>query len=79
MSKWCSRNYLDLIVGKTKELGFDNRQKQNVKDLVTINTVPVKLESEYKYLRVVIQNNLKWGAHVEMLVKKANKRMYHVR
>ena len=79
MSKWCSSTYLDLNARKTRELVFDNRQKQNVKDPVSINAVPVKFESEYMYLGVVMQNNLKLEAHLEMLMEKANKRMYCIR
>ena len=79
VSEWCSENYLDLNVGKTKELVFDNRQKQNIKEPVNINNSVVKIETKYKYLGVTIQDNLKWDEHVQMQVKKANKRMYHVR
>ena len=58
---------------------FDPRKKQNAKDNVIINCSTVETVHSYKYLGVTIQDNLKWDQHVNIQVKKANKRMYHVR
>ena len=79
VSNWCSENYLDLNVTKTKEIILDRRKNQNNKTAVTINNKPVTIVKSYKYLGVVIQDNLKWNEHVEAQSKKANQRMYHVR
>ena len=79
VSNWCTKNFLDLNVSKTKEMIFDPRKKQNAKDNVIINCSTVETVHSYKYLGVTIQDNLKWDQHVNIQVKKANKRMYHVR
>ena len=79
VSDWCSENYLDLNVTKTKEMILDMRKKQNCKTPVTISNSSVAVVSSYKYLGVIIQDNLKWKEHVEAQTKKANKRMYNVR
>lgn len=79
VSNWCSDNHLDLNVTKTKEMVFDNRKKQNHKEPIVINNTPVCLAKSYKYLGVIIQDNLKWNEHVTGQVKKADRRMYHVR
>ena len=50
-----------------------------MKKPIPINNANVEIVSSYKYLGVVIQNNLKWDLHVSTQLKKANKRMYHVR
>ena len=75
VSDWCSENYLDLNVTKTKEMILDMREKQNSKTQVTINNSSVAIVSSYKYLGVIIQDNLKWNEHVEAQTNKANKRI----
>ena len=79
VSEWCSNNYLNLNVSKTKEMILDMRKNKNVKTPVTINDSPVDIVPSYKYLGVTIQDNLKWNEHIEIQTKKANKRMYNVR
>ena len=58
---------------------LDMREKQNSKTQVTINNSFVAVVSSYKYLGVIIQDNLKWNEHVEAQTNKAHKRMYNVR
>ena len=79
VSSWCNENHLNLNAGKTKELIFDFRKIQNDKAPIIINNTSVKQVPSYKYLGVIIQNNLKWNEHVTAQVKKADQRMYHVR
>ena len=79
VSSWCNENHLNLNAGKTKELMFDFRKIQNDKAPIIINNTSVKQVPSYKYLGVIIQNNLKWNEHVTTQVKKADQRMYHVR
>ena len=79
VASWCSANFLDLNVSKTKEMIIDFRRNQNKKDPIHINDSEVDIVSSYKYLGVTIQDDLKWDTHVDMQLKKANKRMYHVR
>lgn len=66
-------------MSKTKEIIFDFRNNKNVKSPVCINDSNVDIVKSYKYLGLTIQDNLKWDIHVQNQVKKANKRMYHVR
>ena len=56
---------------------FDFRKIQNDKAPIIINNTSVKQVPSYKYLGVIIQNNLKWNEHVTAQVKKADQRMYH--
>ena len=79
VSSWCNENHLNLNAGKTKELIFDFRKIQNDKAPIIINNTSVKQVPSYKYLGVIIQNNLKWKEHVTAQVKKADQMMYHVR
>ena len=74
-----NENHLNLNAGKTKEMIFDFRKIQNDKAPIIINNTSVKQVPSYKYLGLIIQNNLKWNEHVTAQVKKADQRMYHVR
>ena len=44
-----------------------------------INDTVIDRETEFKLLGVVIQDNLKWNSHISSILKKANKRICHVR
>lgn len=79
VSEWCTSNYLELNVSKTKEMIFDFRKsKYCEKDPVIIHGCPVSITDQYKYLGVTVQSNLKWDIHVKNQIVKANKRMYQV-
>ena len=78
VSKWCDDHYLQLNVGKTKELIFDFRRNKHEHLPVNIKGDNVKIVSEYKYLGCIIEENLKWEEHVITQVKKANKRLYNL-
>ena len=79
LSYWCCDNHLDLNVTKLWKLFFDFRKKPNNKQPIILSGSNVNLVESYKYLGVTIQNNLKWNIHVRNQVKKANRRMFHVR
>jgi hypothetical protein len=79
VTEWCANNYLDLNATKTKEMVFDFRKNLNTKTPVNLDGSDVELVKSYKYLGVTIQDDLKWDSHIETQIKKANKRMYHVR
>jgi len=79
VTNWCTNNYLDLNASKTKEIIFDRRKNQNTKIPVTIDNTQVAIVPSYKYLGVIIQEDLKWHEHVKAQAKKANQRMYFVR
>ena len=57
---------------------FDFRKTQNDKAPIIINNTSVKQVPSYKYLGVIIQNNLKWNEH-DCDCTKAAQRMYYVR
>ena len=75
VSSWCNENHLNLNARKTKEMIFDLRKIQNDKAPIIINNTSVKQVPSYKYLGVIIQNNLKWNEHVTAQVKKQTKRL----
>ena len=61
MTSWCYENYLDLNVGKTKEMMFDFRKIKENKAPIRTNNASVGQVPSYKHLGVAIQKNLKWN------------------
>ena len=55
------------------------RKGKNSNEAITMNNSAVDIVPSYKYLGVIIQDDLKWNLHVETQTKKASKRMYSVR
>ena len=73
------QSHLNLNAGKTKGMLFDFRKTWNDKAPIIVNNTSVKHVLSYKYLGVIIKNNLKWNEHVTAQVKKADQRICHVR
>ena len=48
-------------------------------ETLRINNAQVERVSQFKLLGVWQQNNLRWNYHVEQTIKKACKRLYHLR
>ena len=79
MVTWCSDNFLELNVKKTKEVVVDFRRKPNPPIPLEINGETVEMVKEFKYLGTVIDNKLDWGANTTSLVKKSNQKMFYLR
>ena len=77
--QWCDQNYLELNVGKTKELLIDFRKSKNTPDPVTINNKEVERVESFKYLGVIIDNKLSWNQNTDSIVNKLNTRLYCLR
>lgn len=77
--EWCDSNFLNLNVSKTKEMVLDFRRNKNNKEHIAINGSDVEFVPSYKYLGCTLQEDLSWDTHINNQVKKANKRLYHVR
>ena len=78
-SDWCKDNYLDLNVKKTKEMIIDFRVKKEEMKPVLINSQPVDVVENYKYLGTIIDNKLSGCDNAQRIYKKANQRLYFVR
>jgi len=50
LNEWCEESFLEINVGKTKELVLDARKTKNVFVPVKVNNEPVELVSNFKYL-----------------------------
>lgn len=81
LSSWCKDNNLDLNVTKTKEVVVDfRRERQKIQYApLKIFGHPVERVSSYKYLGVLISEDLAWTLHTSTLIKKARQRLFHLR
>lgn len=76
---WCQSSYLDLNVKKTKEMIFDFRKKKEVPDSIIINSEPVERVSQYKYLGVIIDDQLSGSQNTDMVYTKGQQRLHFMR
>ena len=74
--QYCEDNYLEFNVTKTKEMVIDFRKNSVIPEPLIIKDCVVKRASVYKYLGVMVNNELTWGDHVDQLIKKLNSRLY---
>ena len=75
-STWCTDNYLDLNVKKTKELVIDFRRMPTTVPDLYIDDVKVERVNEYKYLGTVIDNKLNFDSNTHTIHKKCQSRLY---
>ena len=78
-NEWCQSNYLNLNVKKTKEMIFDFRKNKCLPENIVINNEPVERVTQYKYLGVVIDNQLTGTQNTDMVYKKGQQRLHFMR
>jgi hypothetical protein len=76
---WCKDNFLTLNVTKTKEMLIDFRIKKSPLVPVKIDNESVEVVDKYKYLGVIIDDQLSMKANVEQVTCKSRKRLYFLR
>ena len=79
IQQWAEQNDMRLNVKKCKEMVICFlRQSPNIVPL-HINGNPLSIVSSFKVLGVTLNDHLKWNDNVNILVKKASKRLYILR
>ena len=77
--KWCTDNYLELNVKKTKEMIVDFRKLPADHAPLLINNEIVECVHEYKYLGTIIDDKFNFNLNVTNVYKKVLSRMYFLR
>ena len=77
--QWGQDNNLELNVNKTRELIVDFRRNPSVIQPLSINGSEVEIVDSFKFLGVHISNDLKWVTHVDVIVRKAQQRLFFLR
>jgi len=72
VSKWLKLNKLSLNLSKTKAMLF-SRQRTIPLPEIFIDSHQVEFVNNFKFLGIVLQQNLKWNTHVDMISKKISK------
>ena len=76
ISNWSKDNNMKLNRTKTKDMIFSFQRKEPDFDPIIIDNCEIERVKEAKVLGLTITDDLKWNAHVEQIVKKANKRLF---
>ncbi len=83
LAVWCSLNNLELNTLKTVEMIVDfRRNPPDLPPLISrvnsMNNTETAVES-FRFLGTTISQDLKWGNHIDSIVKKAQQRLYFLR
>ena len=77
---WYSVNNLSLNTTKTKEIIIDFRRKCNViPALLCINGVSMERVESFKFLGLLISEDLSWSANTSATIKRVQQRLYFLR
>ena len=80
ISSWSSPNYMKLSAKKCKELlRVCFFRDTAVFEPLTIDGIPIDVVDCHKVLGTILNSSLKWTDHVNMITKKAAKRLYIIR
>ena len=72
VSKWCDQNHMVIHLHKTKYIILTTRQKHHRRPLTrnpTLGKSPVQQVREHRFLRVIIDQELKWLSHIDNIRK----------
>lgn len=79
IQQWAESNDMRLNVKKCKEMTINFLRKSPVISPLYINGTPLDVVSSFKVLGITLNHQLKWSDNVDMIVKKASKRLYILR
>ncbi|KAL0162517.1 hypothetical protein M9458_041913, partial [Cirrhinus mrigala] len=79
LAVWCSHNKLELNTLKTVEMTVDFRRNPPALPPLTIMDSTVMSVETFRFLGTTITQNLKWDNHIDLIVKKAQQRLYFLR
>ena len=72
-------NFLNINVMKTKNMIIDFRKSKALPDPIIINDHTVQRVSTYKYLGIMLNNDLSWSNNTDYIISKLNSRLYCLR
>ncbi|KAL0149688.1 hypothetical protein M9458_054971 [Cirrhinus mrigala] len=79
LAVWCSHNNLEPNKLKTVEMTVDIRRNPPALLPLTIMDSTVTSVETFRFLGTTITQNLKWDNHIDLIVKKAQQRLYFLR
>ena len=79
LATYCKTNFRELNVNKTKEVIIDIRKSKALPDPIIINDHTVEHVCTYKYLGVMLNNDLSWSNNTDFIISKQNSHLYCLR
>lgn len=76
---WAETNKMVINVKKTKDMWLCFSGSISEPPAIQIRDEIVERVNTFKLLGVWFQNNLKWNTHVDEIIRKANRLLYHLR
>jgi hypothetical protein len=76
LNKWLKSNLLLLNLGKTHFLPFLTKNSHEIDLQISYKKKRISKIYNTKFLRLIIDNNLSWGFHIDETVYKLNKACY---
>ena len=74
---WVNANKLSLNIDKTNFMLFMPKYSSQCADHIVINQTRIQEVKETKFLGVIIDNKLKWSAHIKYISKKNRQRYWY--
>ena len=78
-AQWCRDHNLILNTKKTKELIYDVQRNKPEYTPVQVNNESVTQVKTFKYLGVLLSDDMTWSDHVGSITSEANKRLFFLR
>ena len=79
LNRWAERNKMVLNPKKTKDMWISFTDSIPEPPRIRIGDEEIERVDSFKLLGVLCQNDLKWNGHVDQIIRKANKSLYHLR
>ncbi|KAL0148543.1 hypothetical protein M9458_056090 [Cirrhinus mrigala] len=79
LAVWCSHNNLELNTLKTVEMTVDFRRNPPALPPLTIMDSTVTSMETFRFLGTTLTQNLKWDNHIDLIVRKAQQRLFFLR
>ena len=76
---YCKTNFFELNVRKTNEMIIDFRKFKILPDPIIINDHTVERVSTYKYLGVMLNDDLSWSNNTDYIISRLNSCLYCLR
>jgi hypothetical protein len=73
VNNWVTRNYLKLNVAKCKFMHISRRRQCHPVPNLLLDGVHLERVTSFKYLGILLNEDLKWSSHVESVCNKARK------
>ena len=76
---WSRSNLMNINWNKTKEMFIGTNAANVISNALCVNDNVIERVYSFKLLGVVIEHNLKWNAHVDLICTKASIRLHFLK